>query len=102
MKRRFIWQIIVFALVYYLLFFVLDGLIFLLAHIPPKAVNLDSLLLRLGEAEQLLAWPRFVLRCLWPGETTPTSFNYILPVLNCLVWGLTLTSLKALWIHVRK
>jgi hypothetical protein len=101
MNRRFARQAILFALLYYLAFVALDDVIFLLSHVPPKAMNLDRLIFPLFVAERILAWPRLVLRWLWPGESTPACFNLVMTVLNCLVWGLALASLKALWTKVR-
>jgi hypothetical protein len=101
-NRRFLKQVLLFALLYYLVFFALDGVIFLLSHVPPKAMNLDPLLLKLANVEQFLVWPRLLLRWLWPGETTPGIFNYILPVLNALVWGAVLAGLKGLWDKARQ
>jgi hypothetical protein len=102
MNRTFILRVLLCAFFYYLAFLALDGVLFLLSHIPPKAVNLDALIVRLVEVEEFLAWPRVFLRHLWPGESTPTAFNYVLPLLNCLVWGLLLAGLKAVWSNARK
>lgn len=102
MNRRFLKQVLLFALLYFLVSFVLDGVIFLLSHVPPKVVNLDSFLLKLGSVEQFLIWPRLLLRWLWRGETTPGIFNYVLPVLNALVWGMALTGLKMFWDKARQ
>jgi len=102
MNRRFARQVILFALLYYLAFVALDGVIFLFSHVPPKAVNLDGLILPLFAAERILAWPRLILRWLWPGESTPACLNLVMTVLNCLIWGLTLASLKALWTKAQR
>ena len=102
MNRQFLRRVVLYALFYYVVLLALDAVIFLLSHIPPKAVNLDFLILKLGGLETLLRWPRSLLRHLWPGESTPTALNHLLSALNCLLWGLTLASLKTLWIRAKK
>ena len=102
MNRRFMRQVVFFALLYVLVALLLDGLIFFLSHIPPQAVNLDTVILVLGRAGRFLAWPRILLRHAWPGETTPLFFNYLGPVVSCLVWGLLLAGSKEIWVRVRK
>jgi hypothetical protein len=102
MNRQFIRRAVVYALLYYVVLLALDAVIFLLSHIPPKAVNLDFLILKFGEVERILLWPRSMLRRLWPGESTPTGLNYFLSALNCLLWGLALTGLKTVWTRVKK
>jgi hypothetical protein len=102
LNRRFIKQALLFAVLYYVAVLALEGIIFGLSHIPPKAINLYMLILRLGDVEKILAWPRVLLRKLWPGESTPAILNHLLSVLNCLLWGLGLAGTKALWTHARK
>ena len=102
MNRPFIRRVVLYALLYYVLLLALNAVIFLLSHIPPKAVNLDFLILKFGEVERILLWPRSLLRRLWPGESTPTALNYLLSGLNCLLWGLALSGLKTFWTQVRK
>ena len=102
MNRPFIRRVVLYALLYYVVLLALDAVIFLLSHIPPKAVNLDFLILKFGGVESLLLWPRSLLRRLWPGESTPTALNYLLSALNCLLWGLALAGLKTLWTQAKK
>lgn len=101
MNRRTV-QVLVFSVFYFLVLELLDGLIFLLSHVPPKAANLDGLILKFYAVERLLAAPRGLLRSLWPWESTPPGFNILLTILNCLLWGLFLTGLKTLWTRARK
>ncbi|EEF57546.1 hypothetical protein [Pedosphaera parvula] len=101
MNQRLLKQVILFGLLYYVVYLCLNGLIILLSHIPPKAFNLDPLILALYNIEVLLAWPRFLLRRLWPAASNPPFFGIILTVVNCLVWGWLLTGFKALWTKVR-
>jgi hypothetical protein len=86
MNRRTVTQVLVFAVLYFLVLELLDGLIFLLSHVPPKAANLDGLILKFYAVERLLAAPRGFLRSLWPWESTPPGFNILLTILNCLLW----------------
>ncbi len=102
MNRQFIRRAVLYALLYYVVLLALGVVIFLLSHIPPKAVNLDFLILKFGGVESLLLWPRSLLRRLWPGESTPTALNYLLSGLNCLLWGLALAGLKTLWTQAKK
>ncbi|MDB6021602.1 MAG: hypothetical protein JWQ04_1459 [Pedosphaera sp.] len=71
MNRRFLQQVLIFALCHYFMVFALEGIIF---H----------------------------MRRLWPGETTPVGFNYFLAIMNCLIRGFLLATLKAVWASVRK
>src|SRR6202040_195189 len=102
MNRQFIRRVVLYALLFYVVLLALAAVIFLLSHIPPKAVNLDFLILKFGGLETLLLWPRSLLRRLWPGESTPTVLNYLLSALNCLLWGLALAGLKTFWTRIQK
>ena len=102
MNRQFIRRVALYALLYYVVLLALDAIIFLLSHIPPRAVNLDFLILKFGGLETLLLWPRSLLRRLWPGESTPTVLNYLLSALNCLLWGFALAGLKTFWTRIQK
>jgi hypothetical protein len=74
-----------------------DGVIFLAAHVPPKAVNLDAPIRALQWVYEILRAPRSVLRWLWPGEGSPLWLNWLLTILNSLVWGTGLAGLRNLW-----
>jgi hypothetical protein len=102
MNRPFIRRVVLYALLYYVVLLALDAVIFLLSHVPPRAVNLDFVILKFGAVERFLLWPRSLMRRLWPGESTPTTLNYFLSALNCLLWGLALAGLKSLWTRVKK
>ncbi len=101
-RKKWLRQVAVFALLYLVVALGLDAVIFLLSHIPPTAINLDGVILRLGDLAKVLVWPRLVLRRLWPGESTPLVFNYLLPLVNCLVWALALTGVRSVWRAIRK
>ena len=101
MNRPFLKRLVAFGLLYGLLVLVLHLAIFLVSHVPPGAVNLDGLILALLRVEHLLAAPRFLLRKLWPRETTPTGLNLCIRVLNCAIWGAALAGLKLLWTKLR-
>ena len=93
---------ILFGLFYYLFFLALDAVIYLLSHVPPKAVDLNSLVLFLFDLERVLAAPKAFLRWLWPGESTPRYLSLVVTFLNCVLWGLVLAGLKKFWERVRK
>jgi hypothetical protein len=102
MNWTFMRQVFLFALLYFVGSLLLDSIIFLLSHIPPKVFNLDALLLALGGAERFLAWPGLLLRRLWPGEITPAFFHVAALVANGLVWGIVLAGLRRFWTQARK
>ncbi len=95
-------QILLFALLHYILLLALVGVLFLMIHVPPKAVNLDGLILFLSRAETVLTAPRRVFLWLWPGETTARFLIFSAMVLNSLVWGLALASLRLFWAKMRE
>lgn len=80
---------------HYALLKALDGMIFLLAHLPPKAANLDTVILMLNKVETILVAPRIFLRWLWQNETTPQALNIFLIILNSLLWGILFAVLLA-------
>ena len=95
MKSRFAKQMVLFALLAYLVFLCLNGVIFFLSHLPPAVVHLDWFIRRLGGISRVFTWPRRLLRHLWPGESTPTALNYGLAALNWLLWGTVLAGWRA-------
>jgi hypothetical protein len=96
-RRRFVRSALLFGLLQYAVLLLLAGLIFLLNHIPPKAVSLDPLILVLFRVEQVLTAPRRILLWLCPGESTPRGLPFALAVFNSVVWGVALAGAKALW-----
>lgn len=89
-RRRFVRLTIVYALLYYLATLILDSFIFLLAHLPPRVLPMDRLIVGLTYGDQFLHLPRTLLRHLWLSERTPSAVNWLLSVVNCLVWGAVL------------
>jgi len=96
-RRALVKMAVLFALLHYLTLLLLSGLIFLLSHIPPKAINLDNVILILHSAQGILVAPRRFLLWLWPGEFTPEWLSLTTTVLNSVVWGGALAGLKILW-----
>ena len=88
---------ILLALLHYLASLLLGGLIYLLSHVPPKACSLDTPILWLADAEEVLAAPRKWLLEAWAGETTPRWLIPATALLNSLAWGLALAGLRAFW-----
>jgi len=70
------------ALIHFVALGLISGLIFVLAHIPPKAVNLDSLILAVHWVYDLFYTPIALVRWLWPGESSPWVLNVLLRVLG--------------------
>ena len=102
MKRRFLKSVGLWALAHYLALMCLEGVMFLASHLPPKAVNLDGMILALQYVEELLTAPRRFLLWLYPWETTPAGLGIFLTVVNSLTWGLAATCLKRLWDRARR
>ncbi len=102
LNRRFLKLVILFSLLHFLVMVAVDGVIYLAAHIPPKAVNLDAPIRWLQQVYEILRAPRFILRWLWPGEHSPLLLNWLLTILNSLVWGVGLAGLGTLWAKMRK
>ncbi|MBI3876360.1 MAG: hypothetical protein HY300_10480 [Verrucomicrobia bacterium] len=101
-QRRTLLRVGLYALACYLALVLLDNLIFLLSHLPPRFLPADGLIVALTRVEQALTAPRWLLRRLWPSETTPAALNSLLAVLNSLVWGAALCVLVAWWKKPRK
>ena len=97
LRRRFLKQALFFALALYGVLLGLGGLIFLVSHIPPKAVNLDAVISALVFLENVLVAPRKLLLWLWPWETIASGLIWVLTVINSLVWGAVLATLKVAW-----
>ena len=97
-RRRLIRQVILFALLQYVVLLAVSGVIFLASHFPPKAANLDSMIVGLVKVETVLEGPRKLLLRLWPWESTPRGFGLVASLFNSLVWGLGLTALRRFWI----
>ena len=89
--------VLFFALALYGVLLGLGGLIFLVSHIPPKAVNLDAVISALVFLENVLVAPRKLLLWLWPWETIPSGLIWVLTAINSLVWGAVLATLKVAW-----
>ena len=73
------------------------GLVFLAGHVPPKAIDLDSLLSALVTVETVLVAPRKGLLWLWPWETTPAGFGLWLTLINSAAWGFGLAGVRGFW-----
>ena len=87
-RRRAAWAWFAAALVFAVGFWILDGVISLLSHLPPRPFDFDPVILALFRVEGVLQAPRGWLRALWPGETTPQFLNGLTSLLNALLWGL--------------
>ena len=74
-----------------------EGIIFFVAHTPPKAVNLDVVYNSLVYVEDVLKFPRWLLNKLWPWETTPMGYGLALTIFNSAAWGAALAGLRNFW-----
>ena len=99
MTRQFIITALGFSLAHYLSLHVLEGFIFLIAHVPPAAMNLDSVIVALAWFGKVLVGPRLLLRHLWFSETTPGWLTVSLTIVNSLVWGYALAAGYRWWRH---
>lgn len=94
-------QIVLFALLHFLVLNTLAGVAYLLGHLPTSVLPFDSFILFLERLHRLLWFPRDLLRWLWPGERTPGFLNWVLLVLHSLCWGVFLIGLRNLWRKLR-
>ena len=100
-RRRFLKRALWFALLHFIAVLGVSDFIFLLSHVPPKAVNLDGLITAMVMVENVLVCFRKLLLHSWPLENTPGSLGSILSVLNSLGWGVLLAGLQSLWRKLR-
>ena len=99
MTRQFTFTMMAFSLAHYLSLHLLESLIFLVAHLPPAAMNLDPVIVALTWLGKLLVGPRLFLRLLWLSGVTPGWLTVTLTVVNSLIWGLALTAGSRWWRH---
>lgn len=99
--RVLVRQIILFALLHFLVLNLLAGAVFLLSHLPTSVLHFDPLILFLERMHRILWFPRDLLRWLWPGERTPAFLNWLLLGLHSLCWGGFLVVLRNLWRKLR-
>ena len=97
--KRFVVSAILFSTLHYAVLVFLKGLIFLLAHIPPRIIHLDDLILVLVWLERILVLPRILLRRIWSGETTAGFLNFGLLAVNSICWGAVLAGC---WLYGRR
>ncbi len=95
--RPWVKRVIGCTLVVYLGFFVLEGLINLLSHLPPYPLSFDPVILALFRVERVILAPRSGLRALWPGEMTPGWLNVLTAGLNFLSWGAVVALVRRFW-----
>lgn len=81
------------AFLHFVVLALMSGLIFLLAHVPPKAVNLDSLILATHWVYGVFYSPIAFLRWLWPGESSPWVLNVLLRAAGSALVGAVIAAL---------
>src|ERR1051325_301689 len=94
--------VLLLSLLHYVVLLIVAGLIYFASHLPPKAVNLDGLIMVLFQTESFLTAPRKFLIWLWPGESTPGFLSLFTTVLNSLVWGCLLAIGRVIWKKARE
>ena|GEM_PF-5477751 len=86
-----------FAVLHFVVLKAVEGTIFLVSHVPPKAVNLDGVYAFLVHIEDVLKFPRWLVDKLWRWETTPQVLPLALTIFNSAVWGAALAILRNFW-----
>jgi hypothetical protein len=87
-RRQWSIRVAIFSLAHFFALVLLKSFIYLLVHIPTPVVRIDKVIIGLTYVQQFLTLPRWLLRHLWFGETTPTLLNWALLVANSVIWGL--------------
>ncbi|MGV3757455.1 MAG: hypothetical protein ACO1QS_18910 [Verrucomicrobiota bacterium] len=85
--RRWLPRISLYAALHYLLMLILESIVFLFAHFPPKLLDLSPAVIGIAYLQQALNLPRILLRHLWLSEVTPGWLNLLLLITNSLVFG---------------
>lgn len=96
-RRRLLKQVFWFAVLHFVVLKVVEGIIFFVAHTPPKAINLDGVYNILVHVEDVLKFPRLLVMKLWLWETTPRGLGLALTILNSAIWGAALAGLRNFW-----
>ncbi len=94
MSRRFLLRTAAYTVGFYVMLMMLRGAEFLLSHMPPSVIHIDGAIIGLTYVEQVMVFPRWVLRHLWFSEMTPALVNWVLSFLNCVVWGMIYAAFK--------
>ena len=97
MSRRYLKLALLCALLHFAVSLVVAGLVFLLSAVPPKAANVDGLILALWKVQFVLAAPRKLFLWLWPGESTPGILSLLATLFNSTTWGCGLAGLRMIW-----
>jgi len=96
-RRRLLKQVFWFAVLHFVVLKAVEGIIFFVSHVPPKAVNLDVVYNILVHVEDVLKFPRLLVMKFWPWETTPRGLGLALTIFNSAVWGAALAGLRNFW-----
>jgi hypothetical protein len=96
-RRRLLKQVFWFAVLHFVVLKAVEGIIFFVSHVPPKAVNLDGVIAVLVHVEDVLKFPRWLVLKFWPWETTPRALPLALTLFNSAVWGAVLAAVRNLW-----
>lgn len=87
LERPFVRDAALWAILHFVALGMMSGLLYLVVHISPRAVNLDSLILVLHGMFRLIYLPIAALRGLWPGETSPWALNAFVRLGGSVLFG---------------
>lgn len=96
-QKRFAQEAALGALLHFIALTLLAGGLFLLAHVPPRAAAMDSLILIFQWVYEVLYFPLASLRWLWPGEASPWWLNGAVRLLGHTLVGAALAGGYRLW-----
>ncbi len=88
LERPFVRVALLCGILHFVLLGLLAGLLFLLSHIPPRAANLDPLILFFQWIYDILYLPIATVRWLWPGESSPWLLNIMARIGGSAMVGL--------------
>lgn len=93
LEKPFFRNTVLWCILHFIALSLMSGLLYLVIHISPQAVNLDSLILLLHAVFKALYLPIAALRGLWPGETSPWAINFL-----ARAGGSVLVGVAAAWL----
>ncbi len=97
LERPFTRTAALWAVLHFVMLGLLAGLLYLLIHIPPKAANLDPLILAAQWVADVIYFPILALRWLWPGESSPWLLNVLTRLGGSVVFGLGIAWGTEIW-----
>ncbi|MBM3846831.1 MAG: hypothetical protein FJ405_11185 [Verrucomicrobia bacterium] len=90
----FLRRILFWALIHAGLLIMAKLTLFLLSSIPPKAVNLDALILIVFRVEEVLVQPGRAFASVLPGERALGLLKWPIALGNSMLWGLGIAAVS--------